>query len=184
MERCWSTWGSNIRGWVIFIPITPAIAYCSLSIYLDSIADLDLLPLAIWFISFGLGGRGTFGYLLDPDLLSDRTELGNILTVAALATSITVNALLTGIMVFRIFMVFREVRGVTTSDETSLGVTNGGKLRSVIFIIIESGMAIQLVRLVLVFRGLSTTGTYIFIVSVHEMLNVIILINHSYFISY
>jgi hypothetical protein len=81
--------------------------------------------------------------------------------------------------------VFREVHNVTTSDETSLGVTGGRKLRSIIFIIIESGMAlfaIQLTRLALslqVVVQLSTNlndvnDAYAFIVAIHEMLNVII----------
>jgi hypothetical protein len=179
-------WGSNIHEWVVNTPLILASAYLGLSIYLDSIANLDLLPVAMWLVSLGMGGRGSFGYQLEPlpDFLIHGTEKGNRLTLAALATSMTVNALVTGLM---IFMVFRKVRSVTTLGETSLGVTGATILRSVFFIIIESGMAlfaIQLVRLVLVFRGLSTTGTYVFIVSIHEMLNVIILINHCYFISY
>src|SRR5882757_2535746 len=89
----------------------------------------------------------------------DVTEWGNILALTSLTASMTVNALVTGLIVFRIFKVFREVRSVTTSDETSLGVTGGRKLRSVIFIIIESGMAlfaIQLARLVILSNGFKT----------------------------
>jgi len=87
------------------------------------------------------------------------TEWGNILALTGVTASMTVNALVTGLIVFRIFKVFCEVNSVTTSDETSLGVTGGRKLRSIIFIIIESGMAlfaIQLTRLVLSFILLST----------------------------
>jgi hypothetical protein len=112
----------------------------------------------------------------------DETEWGIILALPSLTTPMTVNALVTGLIVFRIFKVFREVKSATTSDETSLGVTGGRKLRSIIFIIIESGMAlfaIQLARLVLGFRGLSTTADadgdgYELIVGIYEMLNVII----------
>ena len=92
----------------------------------------------------------------------------------------TVNALVTGLIVFRIFKVFREVKHVTTSDEKSLGVTGGGKLRSIIFIIIESGMAlfaIQLARLVVAATGETTNAEadiYQLIVGIHEMLNVVI----------
>src|SRR5882757_438584 len=83
----------------------------------------------------------------------NQTEWGNILALTGLTASMTVNALVTGLIVFRIFKVFREVKRVTTSDETSLGITASGgrKLQSIIFIIIESGMAlfaIQLARLV------------------------------------
>ena len=105
------------------------------------------------------------------------TEWGYILDLTALTASMTVNALVTGLIVFRIFKVFRQVNSVTTSDETSLGVTGGRNLRSIIFIIIESGMAlfaIQLIRLVIAGNGFTTaeTDTSKFIVSIHEMLNV------------
>ena len=92
----------------------------------------------------------------------------------------TVNALVTGLIVFRIFKVFREVKDVITSDEKSLGVTGGSKLRSIIFIITESGMtlfAIQLVRLAAGATGLGTNGEeniYQLIIGIHEMLNVVI----------
>jgi len=122
-----------------------------------------------------------------------QTDWGGNLTLAGLTASMTVNALVTGLIVFRIFKVFREVKRVTTSDETSLGVTGGRKLRSIIFIIIESGMAlfaIQLARLVLTFVPVSTNVTsdsdvyyaYELIASIHEMLNVIIY-HQSYCIS-
>ena len=60
-----------------------------------------------------------------------------------------VNALMTGMIVFRIL----KATGVEpTSVERTLGSTEGNKFRHIIFIIIESGMAlfaIQLVRIVL-----------------------------------
>jgi len=71
--------------------------------------------------------------------------------VASLALSMTVNALVTGLIVFRIIKVFQEVKTACTVDGQILGVTGGGTLRRVIFVLIESGMAlfsIQLVRLV------------------------------------
>ena len=47
------------------------------------------------------------------------------LTLTGLATSMTVNALVTGLIVFRIFkVVFRQVR--PTSDERKLGATASG----------------------------------------------------------
>ena len=65
----------------------------------------------------------------------------------------TVNALVTGLIVFKILKVFLEVK-VTSVEQTlgSLSSTGGTKLRHIIFIIIESGMAlfaIQLVRVVI-----------------------------------
>ena len=100
----------------------------------------------------------------------EATTWGYVLGLASLAASMTVNALVTGLIVFRIFKVFHEVKDVT----------GGRKLRFVIFIIIESGMAlfaIQLARLVIAAIGLGTEAEndgYQLIVIIHEMLNVVI----------
>ena len=113
----------------------------------------------------------------------DTSTWSNILALASLAASMTVNALATGLIVFRIFKVFRAVKNITTSNEKSLCVTGGAKLRSIIFIIIESGMAlfaIQLGRFVIsaIVMQLNTEGAtydaFQFIVGIHEMLNVVI----------
>jgi hypothetical protein len=109
----------------------------------------------------------------------DTTTWNNVLALTGLAASMTVNALVTGLIVFRIFKVFREVKDVT----------GGRKLRSIIFIIIESGMAlftIQLARLVIAVTGQRTNaegGIYQLIVGIHEVLNVVIssVIVTSYF---
>jgi hypothetical protein len=64
-----------------------------------------------------------------------------------------VNALMTGLIVFKILKVFLEFK--PTSVERTLGSSSlggGSKLRHILFIIIESGMAlfaVQLVRIVL-----------------------------------
>ena len=105
---------------------------------------------------------------------------GYLLALASFSGSMTVNALVTGLIVFRIFKVFREVKDVTTSNEKSLGITGGSKLLSIIFIIIESGItlfAIQLVRLTIYATGLGTDAendVYQLIVSIHQMVNVVI----------
>ena len=106
---------------------------------------------------------------------------GNRLVSASLTTSMTVNALVTGLIVFKILKVFREVKGVATSEDKSLGITHGNKLRSVIFIIIESGMAlfaIQLARVVITTQltviNDATYYAFEFIAGIHEMVNVII----------
>ena len=97
----------------------------------------------------------------------------DILAITDLALSMTVNALVTGLIVFRILKVFQEVK-------TSTAVTGGSTLRRVIFIIIESGVAlfsIQLARLVAtVLSGMdeAVRNAYYLIVGIHEMLNVII----------
>ena len=113
------------------------------------------------------------------------TTIPTILTLASLTASMIVNPLVTGLIVFRIFNVFRKVKDTTTSNEKSLGVTGGKTLRSIIFIIIESGMAlfaIQLAQLVTRATGMRATGLredaevdiYRLIIGILEMLNVII----------
>ena len=105
---------------------------------------------------------------------------GITLNLTGLAMSMTVNALATGLIVFRIYKVFRQVK--LTSEDENLGATCGNKLRSIIFVIIESGMAlftIQLVRLVLSSGHLVTRpvdGVYRalgVIVVTHQLLDVI-----------
>jgi hypothetical protein len=68
--------------------------------------------------------------------------------LTSLIASMTVNALVIGLIVFRIFKVYREVKGVTSLDEKSLGVAGGRKLRSIMFVIIESGMTLFVIQLV------------------------------------
>jgi hypothetical protein len=98
------------------------------------------------------------------------TTWSNVLVMTSLAASMTVNALVTGLIVFRIFKVFHEVKDVTGRK----------KLCSIIFIIIESGMtlfAIQLARLVIAATEERTNAEcdiYLLIGCIHEMLNVVI----------
>lgn len=70
-----------------------------------------------------------------------QADWGSSLNLAGLAISMSVNALATGLIVFRIFKVFQEVK-VTTLDDQILGGVHGSSLRSIIFILIESGMAL------------------------------------------
>ena len=96
-----------------------------------------------------------------------------------------VNTLVTGLIVFKILKVFLGVK--VTSIERQLGsmssTAGGTKLRHIIFVIIESGMAlfaIQLVRVVLtsLLAQTPTSGTteigLDLAIDIHEMLNVII----------
>ena len=98
--------------------------------------------------------------------------------VTGIAVSLAVNALVTGLIVFRIFKVFRQVKRATLDDQI-LGVAGGTPLRRIIFILIESGMAlfsIQLVRLVLTLHiDIYAAFELIqIVVNIHELLNVII----------
>ena len=105
-----------------------------------------------------------------------------------------VNTLVTGLIVFKILKVFLEVKA-TSAKRTfgSLSSNAGGtKLQHIIFIIIESGMAlfaIQLVRVVITsLWAVQQTNTPVvlliapnFVYGIHEMLNVIMRSVHLYF---
>jgi hypothetical protein len=100
-----------------------------------------------------------------------------------------VNALVTGLIVFKILEVFLEVKA-TSMEQTlgSLNSTEGPKLRHIIFIIVESGMALFAIQLGVVILGfklpvtqvivgqtpLSFKIAYDVVVVIHQTLNVII----------
>jgi len=98
-----------------------------------------------------------------------------------------VNALVTGLIVFKILRVFLAVKA--TSVERTLGSTGGNRLRHIIFVIVESGMAlfaIQMVRVVLTYlpkqpvQSAPVSNGLGFVVVIHRMLNVIIRSVHIY----
>ena len=104
----------------------------------------------------------------------------NTLFITGLAASMAVNTLVTGMIVLRIF------KGAmpSTSVERTLGSTEGNKFRHIMFIIIESGMAlfaIQLVRVVLAVISVPVEQEFSFlaaediVVVINQMLNVIII---------
>ena len=93
-----------------------------------------------------------------------------------------VNTLMTGMIVFRILKDMVE----PTSTERSLGSTRGNKVRHIMFIVIESGMAlfaIQLVRFVLAFipapvdseKEVFLEAANDFVIFINQMFNVIII---------
>ena len=98
--------------------------------------------------------------------------------LTSFALSMAVNTLVTGLIVFKILKVFLEVKAATTSVERILGTTGGTKLRHVIFIIIESGMALLVVKLAqFVLYNLPSElayDAYIVFININEMFNVII----------
>ena len=112
---------------------------------------------------------------------------GNTVALTSLALSMAVNTLVTGLIVFKILKVFLEANAI--SVERTLGSAGDTKLRQIIFIIIESGMAlfaIQLVRVVLCILGNQVQsnnfqiGSYL-VMGIHQMFNVIIKSLHFYF---
>ena len=166
-------WDCNIR--VVIIPSILALAYLGLSIYLDLLPDVNLSPLGIW--SAGVGAC----ILVQSTIKT--TLWGLIATNTSVAISMVVNALVTGLIVYKIFKVFRDVQQVSTSTEKSLGVRviGGRKLRSIIFVIVESGFAlfaIQFLRVILSLPPLSDSTPISvaasYIITTHQILNVII----------
>jgi len=144
--RCWIVWGQNIR--VVIIPSFLAIAY-----------------LATWVVSIGARTSVLGQFLTTPWAVT--------LTITAFAVSMAVNTLVTGLIVFKIHKVFLQVNATSTSFERTLGSTGGTKLRHVIIIIVESGMAlfaIQLVRLVLGNIQLAM-GSVDLIIGINQMFN-------------
>ena len=112
---------------------------------------------------------------------NDASYWPNTVFITGLAASMAVNALMTGMIVFRIL---KATRVTPTSIERTLGSTEGNKFRHIMFIIIESGMAlfaIQLVRIVLDFIPVSVEELPFlevaqdFVISINQMLNVIII---------
>ena len=115
------------------------------------------------------------------------------MTVTALATSMAVNTLVTGLIVFKIHKVFLEVGTRPTSVERLgasglLSSTVDTKLRHITFIIIESAMALfalQLVRIVFAtlasLQPVPATPPPNFVVGIYEMFNVIIRSVRFYF---
>ena len=107
--------------------------------------------------------------------------------ITGLAASMAVNTLATGMIVFRIL----KATGVKpTSVERTLSSTGGNKFRHIMFMIIESGMAlfaIQLVRIILLFISVPVEQLPVlqaltdFATVINQMLNVIIIRFHFYF---
>ena len=98
----------------------------------------------IAYIATWLAGDGSI--IIENGLVLS-VNWGGTLNITGLVTSMFVNALVTGLIVFKILEVFLEVNAASGS----LSSTGGPKLQHIIFIIIESAMAlfaIQLVRVV------------------------------------
>ena len=173
--RCWIVWGYSIR--VVIIPSLLAFIFLGPLIYFHSPINFNL-----WFLlAFWIMGRTAPLIIVQSQLYV--VDWNSTLAIAGLALSMTVNALVTGLIVFRVFKVFQEVK-TSIANEQILGVTGGSTLRRVIFIMIESGIAlfsIQLARLVVITvmtTSDAANAAYYLISAIHEMLNVIMMINH------
>jgi hypothetical protein len=87
----------------------------------------------------------------------------------------TVNALVTGLIVFKILKIFREVR--VTSDKGALSRTGGAQIWSIIFIMIESGMVLIFIQLARVVVSIVITDAardaFELLAGIHQIFNVI-----------
>lgn len=100
------------------------------------------------------------------------------LLLFSLAVSMTVNVLVTSLIVFEIFKVFQggKIR-ISRQGSTTLGSnTHGTRLQSIIFILIESGAAlfcIQFVRFTVTIMMTNTSMEVLALIAgIHQMLNV------------
>ena len=178
--RCWIVWGNNI--YVVIVPSFLAISYLGQSTYLHLINRFNLSPLlATWVAADGseklIELQGTLGIIEAP--------WGWTMTLTSLAATMTVNTLVTSLIVFKILQVFWEVKRSLGSFSSAAGRPN---YEHITFIIIESGMAlfvIHLVRIVLtiLFEANTSEGIVLafdLVVSFHQFLNVIISSVHFY----
>ena len=107
---------------------------------------------------------------------------GNTLILTGLATSMAVNLLGTGLIVFKILKVMLPFKPTFKSVKVLKEWIDVAKFRHILFIVIESGMAlfaIQLVRIVLTSTELVVGMN--FVIGIHKMLNVIIRSVYFYF---
>ena len=157
-------WGRNTR--VVVVPSILAIGFLGQSTgYLHLLpADFGKLYLACW-------GMYTSGL----PLIAHTHILSYGGFVAGLAISTTVNAVMTSLIVFKILKVFWQVK--TTSNDQTSSVTGGGTVWRILFVIIESGIALLFIQ---VFRTVATVVTtdaanhaYPITVVMHDAFNVI-----------
>lgn len=143
---------------------------------------IQSVPLALWLAC------ANASTILPDQIL--QAQWGTWMGVAAIVLSMIVNALMTGLIVFRILKVkpFTRVKpelhpsGDPLQTLSSLGSYSGFKYWSVLSIIIESGMAlfcVQLIRVVLqVIDILEMTSSDVplnaleIVIPIHEILNV------------
>ena len=119
---------------------------------------------------------------MTPFELSQSNFWDYVVIPTSLSLSLAVNTLVTGLIVFKILKVFLEIKALTTSStsvERTLGVSStgvgGAKYRHIIFVIIESGMALFAVQL---FRVLFYY--YLPMQSPPNLINILIVINQMF----
>jgi len=149
--RCWVIWGGNIR--VIIIPSILALVY-----------------LAAWLARNGV----IYFAPVDGHLSLQSTLREHIIFLSSLGISLTVNAVVTGLIVFKILKVYRSVRPTPVKDQTLDVAGAGAKLRSIMFIIIESGVAMFIIQFIPVILTILKMDAMYLIFDINQQFLVII----------
>ena len=159
----------------MIVPSLLAFAFLRTLNYLHSPNDFNLWFLAIWIV----GGTAPLSTVQAEYYTPNWTST---LAIAGLPLSMTVNALVTGLIVFKIFKVFQEAETATANDQ----VTGGSIFHRAIFIIIESAMVLFSIQLTRLVAAIVTTDAandaYDLITGIHQMFIVIMTINDCYVI--
>jgi len=143
--RCWILWKGNIR--VVIVPSFFAVSF-----------------LGLWMASIG-------STTLSDNEFSTATWV-NAVTWSSLVMSICVNAIVTGMIVFKIVGVYQDAKPLYNDPFAASG---GSKLRSIIFIVVESALTllcVQVINLVLnILPSLPALHGYQVISFIYQMLN-------------
>jgi len=99
------------------------------------------------------------------------TDQTYLTTLISLGLSLTVNAIVTALIVFKIIQVYLEIKPSLEDEDLKSGISGGSKFRSIIFVIIESGMALFAVQLFRICITALQATHYRFIIGIHQMLN-------------
>ena len=182
--RCWIVWDKNTL--VVIIPSFLTITYIGQSIYVHLISRFNFQIITSSYLA-GVRWRisiWTWSIFSVP--------WGIMLTLTALATFMVVNTLVTGLIVFNESRCSWKLGLLRSSKHwyhwAQPGIPNFGHI---MFIILESGMAlfaIQLVRVVItslvatpVVQTPPTLIALDFVIGIHKMLNAIIIFVDFYF---
>jgi len=131
-----------------------------------------------------LGNYGMTSFLAENSLLAYNDVELYFISLTSLALSLAVNAIVTALIVFKIFKMYLEGKRTLKLKLRGVGSSRIKQAQSVIFIIIESGMAlfaIQLVRICMTvlqatpgFKFIIGANSYRVIIGIHQMFNGII----------
>jgi len=158
---------------------------------------LSFIFLVTWLLNFNTSAPPSgisHENLLGLNYLGGYAGLGAnetyLITLTSLALSMTVNAIVTTLIAFRIVKVYLEAKPTSQGGNlnSKVVVSDGGKLRSVILIIMESGVALFAIQLFRMRITAIQATDFRFIIGINQMLNgitpTIILVRVSMRLSY